>query len=243
LGVPPEPSIDPVTAQIDRVPLGRLKLLPFSQLDDDRLVELYAKARQFNLPDVTDQVALEIVRRANVIASDKVDCRQVYSDLAMAAVAQQDRSAALEWTRRGRAADEPRKQPDGPAFWDMLAVQITSLFDPLEQWVPELSVMLERHGKNEKAGGVIMSQLLEMGLVQPVSHPDRPGEIMIDTRPLQQLLDLYGPKVTTSSGYLGVSATRGEIWTPERAATGSSIWTPGSDVGTGTSEKPRIIVP
>ena len=39
----------------------------------------------------------------------------------------------------------------------------------------------------------------------------------------------YGPKVTTASGYLGVSATRGEIWTPGSEAKGSAIWTPGSE--------------
>ena len=57
---------------------------------------------------------------------------------------------------------------------------------------------------------------------------------------------MYGPKVTTSSGYLGVSATKGEIWTPESAAkgSGSAIWTPGSDAGgAAAGEKSRIILP
>ncbi len=243
LGVPPEPSIDPEPAQIDRVPLGRLKLLSLSQLDDDRLVELYEKARQFNLPGVLDRAALEIVGRPDLIASGKVDPRGTFTDLAMAAVAQHDRSAAMEWIRRGRADDEPRQHQESAAYWDMRAVRISSLFDPLEEWVPQLSVILERHSPNDNAAAVIVSQLAEMGLVQPVSHPDRPGELMLDTRPLQQLLKLYGPKLATSSGYLGVSATRSEIWTPEAAAKGSSIWTPGSDVGASTSEKPRIIVP
>ncbi|MGO9598963.1 MAG: tetratricopeptide repeat protein [Isosphaeraceae bacterium] len=243
LGVLPEPSIDPQTAEIDRIPLGRLKLLPLSLLDDDRLVELYEKARQFNLPGVRDRVAHEIVRRSYLIASGKVDSRQVYSDLAMAAVAQHDRSAALGWTRRGRADDDPQQHPESPAYWDFLAVRICASFDQLEEWVPELSAVLERHSNNDKAAPIIVSQLAEMGLVQPVPNPDRPGDIMLDTRPLQQLLKLYGPKLATSSGYVGVSATRSEIWTPESAAKGSSIWTPGSDVGAGTSEKPRIIVP
>jgi tetratricopeptide (TPR) repeat protein len=243
LGVLPEPLIDPATVQIDRVPLGRLKLVPLSELDDDRLAELYTKARRFSLPGVTDRAALEIVERPNLLASDKVDRQQLYSDLASAAVDQHDRSAALEWAGRGRAADDPQQRPEGPAFWDMLTVWIRAMLDPFEEWVPELSAVLDRHRANDKASSVIISRLLEMGLVMPISHPDRPNEIMLDTRPLQQLLSLYGPKVTTSSGYLNVSATRGEIWTPGTAAGGTSIWTPGSDVGAGASAKSRIIVP
>ena len=82
-----------------------------------------------------------------------------------------------------------------------------------------------------------------MGLVQLVSPPDRPGEVMLDTRGLQHLMSLYGPKVTTAGGYLGVSATKGEIWTPASENKSSTIWTPGSDVGSvGGSPKPRIIV-
>jgi hypothetical protein len=66
---------------------------------------------------------------------------------------------------------------------------------------------------------------------------------MIDSGVLQQLLSLYGPKVTTSAGYLGVSATRNEIWTPQSSAKGSAIWTPGSDQQAAKSGEKRLIVP
>jgi hypothetical protein len=56
-------------------------------------------------------------------------------------------------------------------------------------------------------------------------------------------LSLYGPKVTTAAGYLGVSATKGEIWTPGSKSKASPIWTPGSDAGpTGPGQKSQIIV-
>ena len=124
----------------------------------------------------------------------------------------------------GFAAVVPRRllarRPDDPAFWDMMVIQIRATFDPPEDWVPELAVILERYRENEEASTMVTTRLIEMGLLRLVSSPDRPGEVMLDSRILQQLLGLYGPKVTTSSGYLGVSATRGEIWTPQSSAQG-----------------------
>ena len=75
-----------------------------------------------------------------------------------------------------------------------------------------------------------MMNLIDMGLLEMVPNPDRPSEIMLDSRPLQALLAEYGPRVTTASGRLGVSATKPEIWTPRATAGGSGggIWTPGS---------------
>ena len=79
--------------------------------------------------------------------------------------------------------------------------------------------------------------------LSPGAPHDRPGEFMLDSQVLQKLLSLYGPKVTTSSGSLGVSATRGEIWTPQSAAQGSAIWTPGSDREAAKSGEKRLILP
>ena len=127
----------------------------------------------------------------------------------------------------------------------MMEVQTRASFDPLDDWVPELAMILERYREHEQASMVVATRLIEMGLLRLVSPPDRPGEVMLDTRVVQQLLSLYGPKVTTSSGYLGVSATRGEIWTPQSAAQGSAIWTPGLDreAATNKSGEKRFLLP
>ncbi len=45
-------------------------------------------------------------------------------------------------------------------------------------------------------------------------HPDGSGRLMLDTRPLQALLEEYGPRVTTASGRLGVSAAKPESGPP-----------------------------
>jgi hypothetical protein len=56
----------------------------------------------------------------------------------------------------------------------------------------------------------------------------------------------YGPRVTTASGRLGVSATKGGLWTPGGpSAGGGGIWTPGSETAPtpGGGDKPRLIIP
>ena len=64
-------------------------------------------------------------------------------------------------------------------------------------------MILERYREHEQASMTVTTRLIQMGLVHLVSPPDRPGEVMLDSQVLQQLLSLYGPKVTTSSGYSG----------------------------------------
>ncbi len=106
---------------------------------------------------------------------------------------------------------------------------------------------MERYRDNAAASQTLMLSLLEMGLLRMVPNPDNPQELMIDPRPLQALLAEYGPRVTTATGELGISATKGGIWTPESAG-GSSpggIWTPGaaSSAPPSGADKPKLIIP
>jgi len=243
LSISPEPPIDLEAVDIDRIPLGRLALIPLPRLDDDRLVKFYLRAHEWGLVDLVLRAAHEIVGRPHLSSSSKLDERILHADLAMESTEQHDRAGALEWIRRGRAAQDLAQRPDDTAFWDMMEIQIRASFDPLDDWVPDLAVILERYRENEQASLMVTTRLIEMGLVHLVSPPDRPGEVMLDSQVLQQLLSLYGPKVTTSSGSLGVSATRGEIWTPQSAAKGSAVWTPGSDREAAKSGEKRLILP
>jgi hypothetical protein len=242
LGIAPEPAIDPETVEISRVPLGRLALVPLARLDDDRLVAIYQRAHEWGLNNLLPAIAREIVSREGQIAQGKIEAVLLYGDLALEAVQRRDRDAALLWIRRGRAAEDPGLHAEFAPQWDMMELQIKAQFDKPDEWVPELAAILERYRNTERASLAITARLIEMGLLRLVSPPDRPGEISLDSRGLQQLLSLYGPKVTTAAGYLGVSATKGEIWTPGSEAKGSPIWTPGSDAAAGEAEKPRIIV-
>jgi tetratricopeptide (TPR) repeat protein len=242
LGLPAEPENNLQTVDIDRVALGRLFKLSVSALDDDRLARLYNRAHEYGLHILALRAAHEIVGRPRAGFEETVDPIALHAMLAMESSSRGDQNEAMGWLARGRTWGDARLRAECAPHWDMLEIQIRALQQKPEEWVPELAVVLERYRDNERAGMVLTSRMLEMGLLRLGSSPDRPGELMLDPRPLQQLLSLYGPKVTTSSGYLGVSATKGEIWTPDSAAKGSStIWTPGSDVGS-TGDKPRIIV-
>lgn len=244
LGIPPEPAIDPDTVEIERLPVCRLFLVPLAQLNDDRLVALHDRAREYGLTGIMVAAAREIDGRQELVASGKVQADEIYSGLCASEMLLRNREAALEWLKRGRAVEPAEQRRDSACVWDLLELRVRIQFDKPEDWVPELAALLDRYENNEHARSVLFRQLIDMGLVLPVESPDRPGEIMLDSRPLQQLLARYGPKVTTASGYLGVSATRGEIWTPASETKGSSIWTPGSEAGSsGEGQKPRIIVP
>ena len=78
----------------------------------------------------------------------------------------------------------------------MMEIQTRASFDPLEDWVPELAGILERYRENEQASMMVTTRLIEMGLVRLVSQPDRPGELMLDSRILQQ-----APEPLRSQGY------------------------------------------
>ncbi len=124
----------------------------------------------------------------------------------------------------------------------MLEVQFKSMTERPENWVPDLAVLLERYRDNQGAMSGIMVRLAEMGLIETVENPDRPGDYMLDTRVLQAVLAQFGPRITTASGQLGISATKGGIWTPGSEASkpgaGGGIWTPGS--GAGASPKAAV---
>ncbi|HKI21070.1 MAG TPA: hypothetical protein VKA15_24475, partial [Isosphaeraceae bacterium] len=95
-----------------------------------------------------------------------------------------------------------------------------------------------------EATSALLLRLVNLGLVQVVIDPARPEQIVLDTRVLEDFLSQYGPRVTTVTGQAGLAATRGEIWTPDSAPGGSSIWTPGSPSPTvPDGGKPKIIYP
>jgi hypothetical protein len=131
----------------------------------------------------------------------------------------------------------------------MLEIRLKARSESPETWVPELAVVLDRHGKDPEANEKVLVALVDMGLLRLVANRERPQEVTIDPRALYALLAEYGPRVTTASGQLGVSATRGEIWTPgsETGGAGGGIWTPGSSPGAAAAapggEKPRLIIP
>ena len=244
LGLEPEPSIDPETVRIDRVHLSRLHRIPAEHLDDDRLIALYLRARMYVLSSALERSARALSQRPALLETGIIDRFGVFADLASLGLAHAGSADAFAWIQRGRRDEPAALRAANAPRWDLLEVRLRSRIEPPEVWVPLLAVALERYQQDPEASQVILSNLLDMGLVQLVPAPDRPEGMYLDTRRLSALISHYGPKVTTAAGGLGISATKGEIWTPGGPSSGSSsgLWTPGSTPAAG-GDKPKLILP
>jgi tetratricopeptide (TPR) repeat protein len=246
LKLEPEPAIDPSTVDLVHLPLARMAAVPSGQLDDDRLVLLYRRTRRAMIAAAMEAAARAIVARPSLFQEGKVDPLPVYSDLASLATNRGDKEEAKLWLIQGRQADSPARRGPNAPVWDMIEVRLKTRTERPEVWVPELAIVLERYAQDQAGTQVILQNLVELGLVRLDPSPDNPKEVLLDSRPLQALLTEYGPRVTTASGRLGVSATKPDLWTPGGPAAGSggAIWTPGSASGNPPAgDKPKLIIP
>jgi tetratricopeptide (TPR) repeat protein len=246
LKVEPEPAIDPSTVDIARLPIARLASVPVEKLDDDLLLQHYRRTRRALIPDAMEATSLEIVSRPSMVEQGQIDTLSVFVDLASLALSKGDKVASREWIAKGRQAEPPvRRIPNAP-LWDMVEIRLKARSEKPEDWVPELAIVLERYAQDPAANQIILMNLVELGLVRLSPNPDDPGDILLDSRPLQAVLAQYGPRVTTASGRLGVSATKPEVWTPggPASSSGGGLWTPGSGSGNSPSgDKPKLILP
>jgi tetratricopeptide (TPR) repeat protein len=243
----PEPLIDPEQVDIDELPLSRLSRIPIDRIDDERLLALYRRAREWGVRGVIGRVARLIDARPALMVKGKIEPTTLYGELALDAAGRSDRAQAKHWLDRGVESEPPLKRSANALAWEMIDLQVQMVLDEPEDWVPTLAMILERYRGNQEATSAVILRLINLGLVQVVQDPSRPDQMALDTRVLEHYLSQYGPRVTTASGQLGVAATRGEIWTPESAAGaaggGAAIWTPGSATPPAAGEsKPSIIV-
>jgi tetratricopeptide (TPR) repeat protein len=246
LNLPEEPPVDPATADVRTLHLARLHHVPADRLDDEQLEILYARARRYGMLAAMEAAARAVVGRPDLLAHPAIGHVPPYSDLANIALARGTPDEAQEWLRRGREAD-PLGRTKNAVRWDLLDVRLRTRYEEPEQWVPALAVVLDRHREDRAASPVVLTSLVEMGLVEMVPHPENPEQMLLDSRPLMALLAEYGPRITTASGSLGVAATQPTIWTPGAAAggggstTGGGLWTPGSGEPGGGEKK--LIIP
>ncbi len=238
--------IDPDRTDLDQVHLSRLSLIPLSRLDDEELLALYQRCRDWHVRGVMNQVArFLIAERPSVLEKINVPATTIYGDLALEAAAEGDRAEAESWLGRGRESDRPDQKAARAITWDMLGLHIQIIFDEPDVWVPVLALILERVRGSKEATGVVILRLIELGLVKPVPDPYHADQMGLDTRVLEYYLSHYGPRVTTATGELGVAASRGSIWTPGAAAAGGggTIWTPGSTSPQPPGGKGALFVP
>ncbi len=244
LQLEPESPISADRLDINQVHLSRLSLIPVEQLDEDQIVALYHRCRQWGVRTVMNRVARLIDQRPSLLEQGGIEVIALYGDLALDAAHEHNRGQAENWLARGHQAEPPQKRSRQTLAWEMLDLQIKMLLDEPDVWVPYLATLLDRYRGSQEATSTILLRLVNLGLVQVVTDPSRPEQIVLDTRVLESLLSRYGPRVTTAAGQPGLAATRGEIWTPDSTSSGSSIWTPGSaSTPVADGGKSKIIYP
>jgi hypothetical protein len=246
LKLEPEPGYDPATVAIDQVPLSRLHRVPVAELDDERLLDLFTQAHRFLLAQSLERSARALVDRPALLEREGPAVRfTVFSDLANLVFSRGEFRAGFDWIERGRR-DEPFAHREANAVgWDLLELRLRARVQTPEEWVPHLAGLLERHRSGRETNSAILGSLVQMGLVQLVPSPDKPGEMYVDTRTLQAVLARYGPRITTATGELGVSAAKPGIWTPGSDAgrpQGGGIWTPGSERAQPAAGEPSKII-
>ena len=248
LGIGPEPEIDAGGVDIGEIHLSRLHLVSPAALDDDRLERLFYRADSSAILLATERTAEELVRRSRVPGTNPIDHVLMFVELATLAVNRDDPAAALSWMDRGRQTDPHIAQMAN--IWDIEEFRLRSRFEPVPEWVPRLVVVMDRVRNNPQATSYLTRVLISMGLVRVVADPHDPKKRLLDPSGLQSLITQFGPRITTASGEVGISAAQGGIWTPDsdRGRAASSIWTPGSGPAPPAGEpagrdKPRLIVP
>src|SRR5207248_9089760 len=123
------------------------------------------------------------------------DAHRVYIDLASRASVADRPEEAAGGARRGRQADPAARRAARAPVWDMFEVRLKARTEPPEVWVGEIAAALDRYAEDPDASQVVMMGLIDLGLIRMVAHPERPGEVLLDSRPLQTLLAEYGPRV------------------------------------------------
>ena len=172
LNLTPEPAVDPRNLDLDQLHLSRWRMIPAAELDDDRLVELYRRTREWGLYDVANTAARVIADRPSLASRAGIDPVILYGGLAVHAAQQSDRAGAQEWVRRGRQAESLRATPR-TLEWELAELQVSTLLDGPEVWVPSIVVLLDHYRNNRDATSAVLYRLIQMGLVQPTVDPKR----------------------------------------------------------------------
>lgn len=253
LNLPEEPR--PAADNVEKMPVGRLALVDLKSLPSDKIAIVFERAMRYFVSDVLKAAGEEWLSRPVVDEADAAARLKVYLELAMEAAARGDLQLSLDLIDRGYAEDKLHTPEMRDAYWSLARIRSkASLLEPAE-WVPELAVLLDRKRGDSKSedeiSQLVVMRLMELGLIRLVPHPERPEQVMMDTRVLEFLLQKFGPKITTATGELSVSASKSQIWTPgsggpSAGGAGGKIWTPGqSAAGPGGSEGsgPKLFVP
>ena len=186
---------------------------------------LFEKGLNFFALNVVEKAGNEWLSRPVGDDKDAKSRVRVYRELASVATSQQDLAKALDLLAEGRKYDTEPNIDLKDITWSLAELRARAMLSEPTQWVPYLAIILDRKRPSQNADQI--TQTMIMGLID-------------------------GPKIKTASGELGVSASKGGIWTPGQSAAapagGGKIWTPGQSGGSnppqaGGESGPKLFVP
>ena len=168
-------------------------MIPAAELDDDRLVDLYHRAREWGLRRGGQRRRPR--HRRSALAPVPVRDRPAAASTAAwrstrpgGTTAPRPRSGSAAAARPSRSKPTPRTLD-----WELTELQVSTILDGPEVWVPTIVVLLERYRGNQDATSAVLYRLVQMGLVQPVVDPNRPGQVLLDTGILDRLIAAVRP--------------------------------------------------
>jgi len=222
LGMPLPGEIDPAEGDVRKIPLLRMHRVNAEKLDDEQLVELYARAMSHFAVSAIERLGHEVLRREQLAADLWFE-----EVCALLSEITSDLDVALE--RIQRAQEEAKKQNRSPGRWlvNELALRMRRQEDEhIERLFKEIRY---RHGSEPDVLERLYALLSQLGLIGP------DGQV-IDSP--QAMADAGASAAAPASG--GADG-EGGLWTPEGGSAAaqpaaapssggeSKLWVPGMD--------------
>ena len=245
LKIVPEPEIDPEIVDIDRLHLSRLWRVAGREARRPEVADPIRPAHEALLPQALRNAVRAIVDRPSMLERPEIDRFSIFSDLANLATSHDNRPRRSTGSPRGERPNPRRSRAGTPR--DGTCWRSASGRGPRRRsrgcrtWRSCWSVTSRIASRASRSWATCSTWVW----CRSSRTRTTPTDMMLDSRRLQAVLMEYGPKVTTASGGLGVSAAKGEIWTPSGPAGGGSgggLWTPGGAAAPG-GEKAKLIIP
>lgn len=205
LGLPPAETIDPATADWERIPLVRLARIDMSRVDDDRLIQLFNRAAMSGAGVATLAAAQEIVSRESIVEGADAAYRQLIRS-------EPDPDQALAWARKAKDRAQSAGKPSGE--WALL----------------ELEVQIERGdplGVQSALDEIRKNHLSEPGVADATYQLLYSAGLLVPRGPAGAVAPGRSPMEAPAA-----APEPGRIWTPGQDAPQpagggkSAIWTP-----------------
>ncbi|MFO0954853.1 MAG: hypothetical protein U0835_27560, partial [Isosphaeraceae bacterium] len=149
LNIPEEPAVEPEKFDAETLHSSRLHLVRLEGLSDEQLSDYYSRAQLANDAGSVERAARVLIGRVDFsLQNPQLNPLIVYRDLIRLLLSTRRIGEARQLIDQGRRSFPPNLQRLSAAIWDMLELRASIMEKEPEEWVPELAVILERHGQD-----------------------------------------------------------------------------------------------